>query len=77
MDEAQTVTATFSPIPPIAGDINGDWELNLVDIILALQVLTGIEDNTTDLSPEHAVGSLNRIGLADGVEVLNKLVNAP
>jgi hypothetical protein len=55
-----------------AGDINGDQSLDLLDVILALQVLVGAEP-VSPVYPAAEVGEDGKIGLEEAVYILQKV----
>jgi len=55
------------------GDVNGDGAVNLEDVIVALQAMTG--QTVDSLILEADVNSDGRIGLAEAIMVLRKLGN--
>ena len=63
MDEAKTLTATFG----LKGDINDDDTVDLFDLILALQILSGLN------APAYLQADTNgdsRVDMADAVYLL-------
>lgn len=68
------VTATFnigSYPDPVAGDVNNDGDVNLEDIILALQIMTGIPPSQF-IYTEADAGSDSRIGIEEVIHALKR-----
>lgn len=56
----------------LKGDVNGDHEVNLADVIMALQVLVGmIPDGTVNLAAD--VDGDNKMGMAEAIYVLGQV----
>lgn len=52
-------------IDPVNGDINGDGKIDLIDVVLALQVLTGL--GMAAVSPQTDINNNSRIGLEEAM----------
>lgn len=66
-----TVTATFEREPVGKGDINYDGQLNLIDAVLALQVIAGISPQQTVYKDADVNGDAE-IGFAEVIFILQK-----
>jgi hypothetical protein len=54
----------------LKGDLNGDGEVNLADLVLSLQLMAGM--STSDVRWRADVNRDGRIGLAEAVYILGK-----
>lgn len=70
---ANDVLTFFQNAPPVVimGDINGNGGLDLADVILSLQVSSGVQ--TGALQQAAAVNDDDRIGLEEAIYVLNQV----
>ena len=67
-DHTETVLGTY--VQKVKGDVNGDEEVNLVDAILCLQVLSGLAPNV--INSALLVDDDGRIGLAETIYAVQK-----
>jgi RHS repeat-associated protein len=65
--EIQTVVADAAP-----GDINGDGKVDIADLVLALQICSGVEINTF-VDVDADVNGDNRIGMVEASYILQEL----
>ncbi len=56
----------------VPGDINGDGKVDLADLVLALQICSGIEINTF-VDVDADVNGDNRIGMVEASYILQKI----
>jgi len=70
-----TVEFSFT-LAKIGGDINGDSTVDLIDAILGLQILVGIEPSAT-VSISADFNDDGRIGLEEVISVLRKMAGLP
>jgi len=68
---AVTGIASVSDAEPATGDVNGDGKVDLADVILALQVVAGL--NPPNVFSSADVNNDNRIGLEEVIYILQKV----
>lgn len=71
MNGNYSITANFK-VKKYKGDVNGDRDINLIDAILALQVIARIEPSTT-VDNEADVDGDKRIGIEEVIYILQKI----
>ncbi len=59
--------------PDLAGDISGDSTIDLSDVIIALQVISGIE--IYPIGAWYDVNGDGKIGMAEAIHVLQKMAS--
>ncbi len=72
-----TVTATFTVgayLAPVAGDVNNDGTIDLVDAIMSLRVATGLAPGQT-LSTGADVDGDKKIGMPEVIHIIRKAAN--
>lgn len=67
-----TFAGTYLPDSELKGDVNGDGNVDLVDAILALQVMAGIEPSAT-VYKEADVNGDGKIGIEEVIYVFQKV----
>jgi len=65
---AHTISATFGKL----GDFNNDGNVDLIDAVIALQVMSGVSSATQTLYSRAEIIGDGKIGLADAVYILQK-----
>ena len=63
-----TTTTTTTTLPRLRGDVNGDLSVNLTDVILSLQLMTGTSQDFIDKNSD--VNDDGRIGLEEAINAL-------
>lgn len=67
------VTVSGGADPFMRGDINGDREINLADVILSLRLIGGFPPAGQVINPRSDINNDGKIGLAEAIYLLQKV----
>jgi hypothetical protein len=72
-----TTTAGGAPVPAGLGDVNNDGSVDVIDAIMVLKHVVGVEALTAEQIPRADMNKDTQIDVIDAIKILRKAVGLP